>query len=90
MCINKKVFLKLCELYPATGESLRLRSLERRKFFLEHMEKLDIGSPLKAMNRGINSKINRILHNIGGMLLSPDFRMNSIINSERSIEDDLE
>jgi len=30
MCLNKRVFLNLCELYPNTGKNIRLQSLERR------------------------------------------------------------
>jgi hypothetical protein len=30
MCIDKKVFMNLCELFPRTASNLRFRGLERR------------------------------------------------------------
>jgi len=35
MCIDKKVFTNLCELYPKTANNLRFRGLERREAVLE-------------------------------------------------------
>ena len=34
MCIDKKVFMNLCELYPKTASNLRFRGLERRQAML--------------------------------------------------------
>ena len=34
MCVSKKVFLNLCELFPSTAENIKARSLERRAFFM--------------------------------------------------------
>mmetsp|Transcript_4810 Transcript_4810/g.4463 ORF Transcript_4810/g.4463 Transcript_4810/m.4463 type:complete len:153 (-) Transcript_4810:304-762(-) len=41
MCIKKKVFLALCELYPTTAENLRIRALERRFEFMKKMHEQD-------------------------------------------------
>jgi hypothetical protein len=35
MCIDKKVFTNLCDLYPKTANNLRFRGLERREAMLE-------------------------------------------------------
>ena len=36
MCIESKVFLNLCELYPRTATNLKYRALERREQVLKH------------------------------------------------------
>jgi hypothetical protein len=38
MCVKKKIFDGLCDLYPATAENLRQRALERRMHFIKIME----------------------------------------------------
>jgi hypothetical protein len=59
MCVNKKKFLELCDLFPNTKENLKRRSLERRLTFLQAMQSFDMKSPLKALRRGFNNKIDK-------------------------------
>ncbi|CDW90866.1 cation channel family protein [Stylonychia lemnae] len=59
MCISKKVFLNLCELFPTTAENLRVLSLKRRYHFIQAMELQDMSSPLKALHRSIKKRIKQ-------------------------------
>ena len=59
MCISKKVFLNLCELFPTTAENLRLLSLKRRFHFIKAMELQDMASPMKALHRSIKKRIKQ-------------------------------
>jgi len=38
MCIDSKVFLNLCELYPRTATNLKFRALERREQVMNHFK----------------------------------------------------
>jgi len=51
MCVSKRVFLDLCELFPVTAENLRFISLQRRQFFLKGMDALDCVSSFKALSK---------------------------------------
>jgi len=61
MCIKKKVFLNLCELYPDTAENLRIRGLERRYQFIKKMNEYDNVSPnkFKALKRSFRKKLEQ-------------------------------
>ena len=41
MCVEKRTFLDLCELYPKTAENLKMRGLERRAVYLKYMKQED-------------------------------------------------
>lgn len=56
MCVSKKVFLRLCDLFPVTAENIRNRALLRRLHFIQAMEKLDRIAPLKALGRSFKKK----------------------------------
>jgi hypothetical protein len=56
MCINKKKFLEIGELFPVTMENLRQRSLLRRHHFMQAMQKLESGNMMKALNRSMKKK----------------------------------
>lgn len=56
MCVSKKVFLRLCELFPITADNIRHRALLRRMHFVQAMEKLDKVTPLKALGRSFKKK----------------------------------
>ena len=45
MCVSKKVFMNLCELFPVTGNNLKERGLKKRMHYLKAMEKLDRLNP---------------------------------------------
>ena len=86
MCVNKKVFLNLCELYPLTGENIRIRSLERRSHFMHHMAKLDSG-PLKALKNIVKSNIkNSIRNKLGIELQSPGLSPKGFGDEEDPLE----
>ena len=59
MCVSKKVFLNLCELFPVTAENLRHRALLRRLHFIQAMEKLDRVASLKALGRSFKKKFQQ-------------------------------
>ena len=65
MCIKKKTFLKLLEMYPRTENSLREFSLERRKHFIKEMKKLDKQSPnvLQALSKQMRNQFNSRIQN---------------------------
>lgn len=62
MCVTKKVFMNLCDLFPVTGENLKQRGMMKRLHYLGAMERLDKNSPnYKALVR--NKKENpRVLN----------------------------
>ncbi|CDW76539.1 cation channel family protein [Stylonychia lemnae] len=68
MCVSKKVLLRLCSEYPITGDNLRQRGLERRKFFMDAMEKLDKLTPLKALGKSLKEKFKIKLQQQLGLL----------------------
>ena len=37
MCVEKRTFLDLCELYPKTAEDLKVRALEKRQVYLKYL-----------------------------------------------------
>lgn len=37
MCVEKSVFMDLCQLYPKTAENLKMRGLEKRAIYLKYM-----------------------------------------------------
>lgn len=41
MCVSKKVFMNLCDLFPVTAENLKARGLQKRMHYLKVMERLD-------------------------------------------------
>ena len=57
MCVTKKVFLNLCDLFPITAENLKERGLLKRLHYLRAMEKLDSNSVYKALKRRISKRI---------------------------------
>ena len=38
MVLDGEIFANLCHLYPETAKSLKFRALDRRNFFLKHMQ----------------------------------------------------
>jgi hypothetical protein len=58
MCVSKKDFLNLCDLFPKSTEILRRMGLERRDHWIETMIRLDDHSPIKAIRTKINKKMN--------------------------------
>jgi hypothetical protein len=52
MCVSKKVFNNLCDLFPVTAENIKQRGLEKRFHYLKAMEKLDMQTDTyKALKR---------------------------------------
>lgn len=53
MCVDRKVFLNLCDLFPVTQENLKERGLEKRLHYLKAMKRLDDGKKKhqKALQR---------------------------------------
>lgn len=52
MCVSKKVFNNLCDLFPVTAENIKQRGLEKRFHYLKAMEKLDMqNDTYKALKR---------------------------------------
>jgi hypothetical protein len=51
MCVSRKVFQNLCDLFPVTGENLKQRGLHKRKHYLKAMERLDKG--VKPANKAL-------------------------------------
>lgn len=45
MCVSKKVFLNLCDLFPVTADNLKQRGLHKRLHYLRAMARLDVGKP---------------------------------------------
>ena len=41
MCVTRKVFMNLCDLFPVTAENLKVRGLHKRMHYLKAMERLD-------------------------------------------------
>lgn len=41
MCVEKSVFMDLCQLYPKTAENLKMRGLEKRAIYLKYMNQED-------------------------------------------------
>lgn len=60
MCVKRSVFIKLCEQFPHTAENLKMRSLERRSYFLHKMQQLDIQNntalPVKRLHSSVKKK----------------------------------
>eukprot|EP00347_Sterkiella_histriomuscorum_P018484 403345342 len=74
MCVAKKVFLNLCDLFPITAENLRVQGLRRRAFFTKAMEQLDSKSSknLQALKRSIKKKIRNMAEsNVTSSATSP-------------------
>jgi hypothetical protein len=61
MCVSKKVFLNLCELFPISAENIKKRSLEKRLSYLREMERLDKSSVYKGLGRSLRKKIMQSL-----------------------------
>jgi hypothetical protein len=59
MCINKKKFMEIGELFPVTMENLRQRSLLRRHHFMQAMQKLDSKNTFKALGRSFKKKFRQ-------------------------------
>jgi hypothetical protein len=52
MCVHKKVFMNLCDLFPVTADNLKNRGLQKRIHYLKAMERLDRTQPsYKALVR---------------------------------------
>ena len=52
MCVSKKIFSNLCDLFPVTAENIKQRGLEKRFHYLKAMEKLDMQTDnYKALKR---------------------------------------
>jgi len=53
MCVDRKVFLNLCDLFPVTQENLKDRGLQKRLHYLKAMKRLDDGKKKhqKALQR---------------------------------------
>lgn len=52
MCVSRKVFMNLCDLFPVTEDNLKQRSLHKRMHYLKAMERLDRTNPTyKALHR---------------------------------------
>ena len=61
MCVHKKVFNNLCDLFPVTAENIKQRGLEKRLHYLKAMEKLDMQTDnYKALKR--SSKEDAKMH----------------------------
>jgi hypothetical protein len=57
MCVSKKVFLNLCELFPITAENIKKRGLEKRLHYIRAMEKLDENAVYKGLGRSMKKKL---------------------------------
>ena len=51
MCLDANKLIDLCDLYPATAESLKYRGLDRRQFFINEMEAQEKIYSLASMKR---------------------------------------
>ena len=61
MCIEKKVFLNLCDLYPKTANNLKFRGLERREAILEQFTVSNrLVRTLASDKVGAQSNINKL------------------------------
>jgi hypothetical protein len=56
MCVSKKVFMNLCDLFPVTADNLKQRALQKRLHYLRAMEKLDKTSVYKGLGRSLKKK----------------------------------
>ena len=56
MCVSKKVFLSLCDLFPVTTDNIKQRGLQKRLHYLRAMEKLDKNSVHKSLSRSLKKK----------------------------------
>ncbi len=61
MCVDKKIFLNLCELYPVTAENLKNLSLRRRQHYLKGMEKLDNISMIKVLKKSMRRQVRSMM-----------------------------
>ena len=52
MCVKKKVFLNLCELYPKTEEALKVLSLEKRKLYIHYLNEAN-NIKIRASESGV-------------------------------------
>jgi len=51
MCVERKVFMNLCDLFPVTCDNLKDRGLHKRLHYLRAMKKLDdLNQSYKALN----------------------------------------
>lgn len=57
MCVSKKVFLALCDMFPVTANNIKEQGLKKRLHYLRAMEKLEKNSVHKSLKRSINKKI---------------------------------
>ena len=51
MCVDRKVFLNLCDLFPVTQENLRERGMQKRLHYLKAMKCQDKQEKKKALTR---------------------------------------
>ena len=61
MCLDAEKLEDLCELYPMTAKSLKIRALDRREFFLKEMQKQE--RELEAIARLLGSKVGMVVDN---------------------------
>jgi len=64
MCVSKKVFMNLCDLFPVTADNLKARGLQKRMHYLKVMERLDNqkDNKYKALSRGAKKTPPKNIH----------------------------
>lgn len=91
MCISKKMFLNLCDLFPITASNLRSQALQRRHHFIKAMEKQDVCSPLKALQRSMKRKLqfsNKDDEDSRDTSQMPSRRASSFTNQSDQLDED--
>lgn len=64
MCVSRKVFMNLCELFPVTADNIKQRGLVKRMHYLKAMERLDRTNPTyKALTRSKKLEETKLISN---------------------------